>query len=97
MSQCNKLKTLKDVEEIDRERSGCLTPKDGKEYNHSIGEPKYYTSYKVGSDNLRSLALEYVKHYEQMMETYSGDYDRELYIFNAGKRASIIDFFNLEE
>jgi len=58
----SKLKTLKDIKEIDREYSGILTPADGKEYNHKIGEPKYYTSYKCGRDNLRNAAKEWVEH-----------------------------------
>ena len=52
--------------------------------------------YYVRVAHLRSAARKWVKHYEKMMEQYSEEYDRELYIFNAGKRASMMDFFNLE-
>jgi len=50
----------------------------------------------VWVDDLIELAKEHVKHYEQMMEQYSEDYNRELYTFNAGKRSAIVEFFNLE-
>ena len=51
----------------------------------------------VDIDNLRQAAKEWVKHYEKMMKQYDTEYDREMYLYNVGKRAAIIDFFNLED
>lgn len=61
----SKLLTLKNLKEKDDMRSGCLTPENGKEYDYSKGEPKYYTAYKVDYEQLRESAREWVQKLEK--------------------------------
>jgi len=105
----SKLKTLEDLKEVDRELSGCLTPEDGKEYNYSIGEPKYHTSYKINYTWLRQTAREWIKSFQNDID-FSYDFFKcilpqldDTAIFHLTKDGDnvleywIKHFFNLEE
>ena len=65
-----KLKTLKDIKEIDNEYSGPLTPADGKDYNPKLGEPKFHESYKVSYSELRKLAKQWIRYLKKQEELH---------------------------
>ena len=113
MSEEKKLKTLKNLKEKDNERSGCLTPENGVDYDYSKGEPKYHTEYKINYSELRSVAREWIKELQDENEIFISDgkigkYDKDTFIYynqeardrflnNIAKIDWIKHFFNLED
>ena len=88
-----KLKTLKNLKEKDNERSGCLTPENGVDYDYSKGEPKYHTAYKVDYSELRSVAREWIKELEDELSKLVDDVIKEPKIRNTAKSfVNVVDY-----
>ena len=85
------MKTFKDVLVKDRMASGNLTPENGKSYNYALGEPKYYTAYKVNEIALLNMIKEWIKFLEKESRQIITDYPQGFF------QAQILrKIFNLE-
>lgn len=85
------MKTLKDLELFDAERTRDVPVGD-----FSFRE-RQRSCRTVSVDELLVLARKWLKKCEKMMKVYDKDSEREMYLFWAGRRSVLMDFFNLED